>query len=163
VTVASATVRRAAPADAAKIAAAVAALLRELGGKPADERALAAEARALAEDERAGALLVAEADGEIVGFLGLSWQRAVRIPGRYGLIQELWVHPDWRSRQVGAELLSALADLARSEGVGRIEVGLPGERFPALAATASFYEANGFAAVGLRMRLTVGSDASDGR
>ena len=30
---------------------------------------------------------------EIVGVLGVSWQIAMRIPGRYGLIQELWVQP----------------------------------------------------------------------
>lgn len=148
-------VRRASAADAHGIAAAVRELLFELGGKPAAGQALEEAARELTEDADAGVLLVADADGKIVGFLGVSWQRAVRIPGRYGLIQELWVHPGWRSQAIGAELLGALNDLARTEGIGRIEVGLPSERFPSVEATRAFYEANGFSGIGLRMRLLV--------
>jgi len=152
---AAATVRQATPGDAPGIAAAVRELLFELGGKPASAEPLRDAARALIEDEDAGALFVAEADGKVVGFLGVSWQQAVRIPGSYGLIQELWVHPRWRSQAIGADLLDALNALARKRGIGRIEVGLPGERFPSVEATQAFYEANGFQPVGLRMRLLV--------
>jgi GNAT superfamily N-acetyltransferase len=148
-------VRRAGPQDVAGIAAAVRELLFELGGKPAPAQALQAAARALVEDESAGALFVADCAGKVVGFLGVSWQQAVRIPGRYGLIQELWVHPGWRSQAIGAELLRALADTARADGIVRVEVGLPSERFPSVEATKAFYEANGFSAIGLRMRLLV--------
>jgi branched-chain amino acid aminotransferase len=152
---AAASVRQAAPSDVPGIAAAVRELLFELGGKPASAQELQAAARALIEDDDAGVLFVAEADGKVVGFLGVSWQQAVRIPGSYGLIQELWVHPGWRSQAIGAELLEALNGLARERGIGRIEVGLPGERFPSVEATKAFYEANGFQPVGLRMRLLV--------
>jgi GNAT superfamily N-acetyltransferase len=99
------------------------------------------------------------ARGDIVGLLGVSWQTAVRIPGRYGLIQELWVHPSWRGREIGAELLDALRDVAREGGIARIEVGLPSERFPQLEATEAFYRANGFEPVGMRMKLLL----DDGR
>lgn len=155
VKVAASTVRQAAPDDAPGIAAAVSELLLELGGKPASAEDLQRAASALIEDEDAGALFVAEADGQVVGFLGVSWQQAVRIPGSYGLIQELWVHPSWRSQAIGADLLGALDALARERGIGRIEVGLPGERFPSVEATRAFYEANGFQPIGLRMRLLV--------
>jgi branched-chain amino acid aminotransferase len=148
-------VRRAGPQDVGGIAAAVRELLFELGGKPAPSQELQAAARALIEDESAGALFVADCAGKVVGFLGVSWQQAVRIPGRYGLIQELWVHPAWRSQAIGAELLRALADTARADGVLRIEVGLPSERFPGVEATKAFYEANGFTPIGLRMRFLV--------
>lgn len=149
------TVRHATAGDAPGIAAAVRELLFELGGKPASAEQLRDAARALVEDQDAGALFVAEADGKIVGFLGVSWQQAVRIPGSYGLIQELWVNPSWRSQAIGADLLEALNALARERGIGRIEVGLPGDRFPGVEATRAFYEANGFQPVGLRMRLLV--------
>ena len=53
-------------------------------------------ARALLEHPESGVVLVADADGEIVGVLAASWQTAIHVAGRYGLIQDLWVHPGWR-------------------------------------------------------------------
>lgn len=148
----SCSVRLATREDLPAIAVAVCALLLELGGEPSPQPALHEAARALLDEPRAGALLVADADGVVVGFLGASWQLAVRVPGRYGLIQELWVHPDWRSRALGGELISALCELALESGIERIEVGLPGERFAQLEATEAFYRVNGFATLGTRMR-----------
>ncbi len=104
---------------------------------------------------QAGALLVAEGDGALVGVLAASWQSAMHVPGRYALIQDLWVHPAWRSGGVGAGLLAALFELARERGLARVEVGLPGERFAGLAATEAFYLANGFTPLGPRMRLGI--------
>jgi GNAT superfamily N-acetyltransferase len=147
-------VRRASVLDAPEVAVAVSELLVELsgGGPPAEE--LMEATRELARDRGAGALLVAEAGGEdgIVGVLAASWQHAIHVPGRYGTIQDLWVHPDWRSRAVGRELLAAFFELAREEGARRVEVGLPRESFENLGATEAFYLANGFAPLGPRMR-----------
>jgi GNAT superfamily N-acetyltransferase len=145
-------VRPATSEDLPGIAVGVCALLVELGGQPAPQRQLQDAARALLDEPREGALFVADAGGKLVGLLGVSWQSAMRIPGRYGLIQELWVHAEWRGKRVGGELLAALATLARDLGIGRIEVGLPGQRFSRLTATEAFYAANDFAAVGTRMR-----------
>jgi GNAT superfamily N-acetyltransferase len=145
-------VRSAGAGDVAAAAAAVEELLVELGGRRQAREELEAEARALVEDPGEGILLVAEADGEIVGVLGGSWQRAIHVPGRYLTIQDLWVQRDWRSRGVGAGLVEAVAALAREQGVGRIEVGLPRETFEAIKATEAFYEANGFELLGVRMR-----------
>ena len=144
--------RVAVTADVPAIVAGVSELLRELGGRPAEPERLEAAARELIGDPDAGVVLVAEEDGRIVGVLGASWQRAIRVPGRYGLIQELWVAPSHRRAQVGARLLDMLARVAHEHGIGRLEVGLPGERFAQLAATESFYARNAFEPVGLRMR-----------
>jgi ribosomal protein S18 acetylase RimI-like enzyme len=152
-------VRRATTQDVTGVCVAVEELLLELGGTPPSPEALCEATQALLADESGGLLLVAESEqGEIVGFLGVSWQSAVRIPGRYGLIQELWVHPGWRSREIGAQLLDALTGEARQSGVSRIEVGLPGEHFASVAATEAFYRANGFQAIGLRMKLLLKGD-----
>lgn len=144
--------RVAVPADVPAIVGGVSELLREIGGKPAATELLEAAARELIEDPRAGVVLVAQDAGEIVGVLGVSWQRAIRVPGRYGLIQELWVAPSHRRLRLGARLLDDLSALAREQGVGRLEVGLPGERFAQRAATEGFYARNAFEPVGLRMR-----------
>jgi GNAT superfamily N-acetyltransferase len=150
--VANARIRTAAAEDAPAVATAVEALLIELGGERPATAALEAAARALAADHDAGALLVAESDGAVVGVLAASWQYAIHVPGHYGTIQDLWVHPEWRSRALGRELILALVGQATERGVPRLEVGLPQEAFAQLPATERFYRENGFAPLGPRMR-----------
>jgi GNAT superfamily N-acetyltransferase len=145
-------VREATAADAEAVAAAVEALLAELGGRCPERAVLETEARALLDDPAGGSVLIAEADGKIVGVLSAGWQRAIHVPGVYATIQDLWVDEDWRSRGVGAELVEAIASQARTRGVTRLEVGLPRESFAAIASTESFYERNGFEPLGPRMR-----------
>jgi branched-chain amino acid aminotransferase len=147
-------VREASSADVAAVAAAIAELLIELSGKGPSPAELVEATRELAGDRGSGALLVAETGGEegIVGVLAASWQHAIHVPGRYATIQDLWVHPAWRSRAVGSELIDAFCELAREEGAARIEVGLPRESFARIGATEAFYRSNGFEHLGPRMR-----------
>lgn len=149
-------IRPAAREDAGRIATAVEELLIELGGRRPPRAALELEIEAALDDPAIGALIVAEAEGELVGVLSASWQRALHVPGRYATIQDLWVEAEWRSRKVGAGLVEALAELALAEGVSRIEVGLPRESFGAIRATEAFYVANGFEQLGPRMRRLLG-------
>ncbi|HEV3320457.1 MAG TPA: GNAT family N-acetyltransferase [Solirubrobacteraceae bacterium] len=151
-------VRAATHEDLPAVVDAVGDLLTELGSTPPSTSEMLQTARALLEDRRLGALLVAEADGEnsvIVGVLGASWQLALHVPGRYALIQDLWVHPSWRGRSVGRELLRALSELAREQGMARAEVGLPRESFAGIRATEGFYAHNGFEHLGARMRRII--------
>lgn len=146
-------VRAASHEDVAAVVAAVTDLLVELGGTPPPTPEMEQTVRMLIDDPRAGALLVAVAGGEnIVGVLSASWQIAIHVPGRYALIQDVWVHPSWRGRAVGGELLGAIFALAREQGVARVEVGLPRESFAGIRATESFYLHNGFERLGTRMR-----------
>lgn len=146
-------VREAGADDVAACAVAVEALLDELGGRKPTPEELRGEVEALLADREGGSLLVAEAEGgAIVGVLSASWQRAIHVPGVYATIQDLWVDPGWRSRKVGAGLVEGMASLCRERDVARIEVGLPRETFEAIAATRGFYERNGFAHLGPRMR-----------
>jgi GNAT superfamily N-acetyltransferase len=145
-------VREAGADDVEAVAAAVEALLLELGGRRPERSDLEAEVRALLDDPEGGSVLIAEADGTVVGVLSASWQRAIHVPGVYATIQDLWVDEDWRSRGVGAELVEAVASQARARGVSRLEVGLPRETFAAIASTESFYKRNGFEHLGPRMR-----------
>jgi GNAT superfamily N-acetyltransferase len=145
-------VRLAGADDVEAVATAVEALLLELGGSRPERSELEAEVRALLEDPEGGSVLIAEADGDVVGVLSASWQRAIHVPGVYATIQDLWVDEAWRSRGVGAELVEAIASQARTRGVSRLEVGLPRETFAAIASTESFYRRNGFEHLGPRMR-----------
>jgi GNAT superfamily N-acetyltransferase len=145
-------IREATHEDVPAVVAGVCGLVEELGGKALAGVEHEQTAHALIDDGSAGVLLVAENLREIVGVLGVSWQVAIRIPGRYGLIQELWVHPAFRGMTIGGDLVVALFDIARKQGVTRLEVGLPSERFPHLHATEAFYVNNGFTTIGTRMR-----------
>ncbi|HEY2768742.1 MAG TPA: GNAT family N-acetyltransferase [Solirubrobacteraceae bacterium] len=149
-------VREATPRDAHAIAEAVHALLLELGGNPAAAPVIEEAAQTLLGDPEAGVLLVAESNGAgLVGLLGASWQSALHIPGRYGLIQELWVHPSWRGRAIGRDLLEGVFAHASARRIARVEVGLPSDGFAGLAATEAFYRGNGFELLGARMRRTL--------
>ncbi len=150
-------VRRATLDDVPAVAAGVTELLVELGGEGPSPNELGAAIEELVGDGGLGALLVAEAGEQgqghgVIGVLAASWQHAVHVPGRYGTIQDLWVHPEWRSRAIGRDLLAAFFELARAEGARRVEVGLPREDFANLAQTEAFYAANGFVHLGPRMR-----------
>ncbi len=90
--------------------------------------------------------------GAIVGVLGASWQTAIHVPGRYALVQDLWVAPSHRGQAIGGALLDALFARAREQAMARVEVGLPRESFPGIRATEAFYLHNGFAPLGARMR-----------
>jgi GNAT superfamily N-acetyltransferase len=147
-----ATVREAGSGDVEGAATAATSLLAELGGRTPTPAEMEAEVQALLDDPQGGSVLIAEADGEIVGVLTASWQRAIHVPGVYATVQDLWVDEDWRSRGVGAELVEAIASQARTRGVSRLEVGLPRETFAAIASTESFYKRNGFEHLGPRMR-----------
>jgi branched-chain amino acid aminotransferase len=145
-------VREATREDLPAVVEAVEELLAELGGRRPTRPEMEAEVGALLDDGALGTLLIAEDDGSLVGVLGASWQRAIHVPGRYATIQDLWVHPEWRSRGIGAALVEALAARAREQGVGRIEVGLPREDFAAIEQTEAFYRGAGFEHLGPRMR-----------
>jgi GNAT superfamily N-acetyltransferase len=146
------TVREAGAGDVGGVATAVESLLAELGGRTPTRAEMEAEVQALLDDPQGGSVLIAEADGETVGVLTASWQRAIHVPGVYATVQDLWVDEGWRSRGVGAELVEAIASQARTRGVSRLEVGLPRETFAAIASTESFYRRNGFEHLGPRMR-----------
>jgi GNAT superfamily N-acetyltransferase len=155
-------VRTATHEDLPVIVAAGAELLVELGSRPPQTEQMLESARALLEDPRSGALLLAEAeegkedeqkeDERVVGVLTASYQFALHVPGRYALIQDLWVRPSWRGRAVGRELLSALFELSREQGMARAEVGLPRDTFADIRATEGFYVNSGFEHLGARMR-----------
>jgi len=154
-------VREADSDDVAACVGAVESLLGELGGRQPSAEELRAEVEAALADPATASLLVAEAEGgEVVGLLSASWGRAIHVPGPYATIQDLWVHPDWRSRRVGAGLVEGMASLCRERGVARIEVGLPRETFAAIDATRGFYERNGFSHLGPRMRRLLDEEAA---
>jgi ribosomal protein S18 acetylase RimI-like enzyme len=145
------TVREATAADAAMLVA----HLVELAGEPGISLPLAPGEVATVEQEKAvlesfadsehAIMLIAQADGQLVGELSLrtiSTRRAVRHVATLGMS----VKAGWRRKGVGRELLSAALEWAPTAGIRRIELYVYARNTPAIA----LYERFGFSTEGRR-------------
>jgi GNAT superfamily N-acetyltransferase len=110
------------------------------------------------------ALLARDESGTAVGVLTLSASFAVYAGGEYGVIDEMYVLPEWRSQGVGRALVDAAVGIARQRGWFRLDVtgpnaaggldaaGAPRAGDPAL----HFYLGLGFEPTGQKLRLLIG-------
>lgn len=90
---------------------------------------------------RRGEVLVADADGEVVGFCQVMVFPHFQHTGGWCCeLESVHVRSDWRSRGVGAQLLAAAETIARREGCYRVQLTSRHVRTDAHR----FYEANGF-------------------
>ncbi|NOJ41578.1 aminodeoxychorismate synthase component I [Bradyrhizobium australiense] len=142
--------------DRDTIAKCVQALLTELGG-PGPQFELQAAvgiAGQMAMDSRLGFALIMEnvPAAEVIGIAVVSQVSAVRASGHYGVLQELWVDPRYRSAQHGRWLLAAVDREARARGWPMIEVSLPLAGRPGAERLVAFYESMGFTPAGQRRR-----------
>jgi len=136
------------PDQAELIGKMISALLAELSGEP-DRVDRAPCARQVLGLPTVTGLLAWRGD-RLVGVLMLNECAAIYAGGRFGEITELYVVPDDRSTRVAAALVAAALRAAGDKGWRRIEVGAPDQ--PAWARTLAFYERQGFAQVGPRLR-----------
>ena len=101
-------------------------------------------------EEELERLIVAEMDGRLAGYAGLS-----SLPPD-AQITTIAVHPEFVRRGVGRLLLDALLDAARKLGCSRAQLEVSDENAPALR----LYESAGFRVVGRRSKYyNDGSDA----
>ncbi len=91
-------------------------------------------------------VIAAISDDEIVGFGALCESHSLYAEGTFGIIQEFYVLPEWRSRFVGKELLSHIFQFALDRGWKRLELCTP--PLPEFNNTVSFYKDNGFEVTG---------------
>ncbi len=93
---------------------------------------------------RRGDVLVAEADGDIIGVTQVMvFPHFQHTGGWCAEVESVHVRDDWRSHGVGAALLAAADDIARREGCYRIQLTSRNVRIDAHR----FYEANGYVAM----------------
>ncbi len=84
--------------------------------------------------------LVAELVGEVIGFVSGHVQLLLHHCGKVGEIQELFVHPDYRQRGIGHDLVAAIESLAWQENCINLEVTTNQKRQDTLR----FYERESF-------------------
>jgi len=80
--------------------------------------------------------LVAEENGEVIGFASCHVQYLLHHAGKVGEIQELFVRPDRRNRRIGRRLVEAMEALAHRERFVNLEVATNQKR----AETYRFYQ-----------------------
>ena len=152
--------RLAEPSDAQAMTDAVYQLLRELGGPGpqfSHDGARQAAMRITASPDL-GFAYVVELPGSraIIGLATVSRVHALRASSEYGILQELWVDPKYRSARLGQRLLEAIDREAQSRGWPMIEATLPLDGYPALEKLTRFYQAAGYTRAGQRYRRRQG-------
>jgi len=90
--------------------------------------------------------LVAESDRQLVGYIHASVQRNKPVevsPAQepYVEIEDIYVQPDFRSRDIGGELLERLFEVAQQEGIQRFIVGTLSKETEKIL---RFYRCHGF-------------------
>nr|WP_281423915.1 GNAT family N-acetyltransferase [Oceanobacter mangrovi] len=91
--------------------------------------------------------VMAALDGDrVAGFAAITESCSLYAEGRFGIVQELYVLPEYRSQAVGKSLLEAVVALGRQQGWRRLELCTP--PVPEFERTVSFYQANGFEITG---------------
>ncbi|MEQ8861732.1 MAG: GNAT family N-acetyltransferase [Pseudomonadales bacterium] len=123
--------------------------LRRAAGGTLDAQAGEAFDRLLAAER--GEVLVAADGGSVLGLASVSYNLAMRYGGEYCQLEELIVDPSARGRNVGALLVTATVERARSRGCAEYGLYL----VQSTEKNLPFYEKFGFERVGseLRQRL----------
>lgn len=146
-------IKKASPEEAEQIALMVKRLTDEIidaiGEKPfnIDLAETSARCRRFLEQ---GAYTVYKADDtkRFVGFIALCESHALYAEGAFGIIQELYVDPAYRSRGIGKRLVEAAVAHGKKQGWKRLEVCTP--PLPQFTGTIQFYERQRFEVTGGR-------------
>ncbi len=132
------------PADAVAEGDGIADLLtRQLAEHdlPADPVMVATAVAGILADERTGFILVARRPAQLIGVAYVAMIWSLEHGGLSSWLEELYVLPDWRGRGVGADLLRAGMDEARSRGCVAMDLEVTEDHVRA----ARLYEREGFA------------------
>lgn len=91
-------------------------------------------------------VLAAFKDQEVIGFGALCESYALYAEGAFGILQEFFVLPEYRSQNIGQALIQKIQYFAESKQWKRIELCTP--PLPEFDRTVVFYQQNGFERTG---------------
>ena len=91
-------------------------------------------------------VLAAQYDGDIIGFGALCESHSLYAEGSFGIVQEFYVLPEYRSQNVGQRLIDELVNFAKNKKWTRLELCTP--PVPEFERSVAFYKDNGFEITG---------------
>lgn len=83
---------------------------------------------------------------KIIGFGALCESHSLYAEGSFGIIQEFYVMPEYRSKEVGKSLIHKMVNFAKKQNWKRLELCTP--PVPEFDHTVNFYKSNGFEITG---------------
>jgi len=89
-----------------------------------------------------------------VAIITLTEARSIYAQGAFGIIEELYVKPDFRSQHIGTQMLHHVISFSKTKKWTRLEVGAPDKQH--WMDTFHFYKNNGFIEVGPRLKYPLG-------
>ena len=100
-----------------------------------------------------GFLAFIKLTNQVVGMITITQATAIYNGGDFGVITELYVDRNIRSKGIGKLLLEAAIEFAKQMGWSKVEVGAPKkEDWPR---TIDFYKSNGFEEKGPKLRINI--------
>jgi GNAT superfamily N-acetyltransferase len=91
-------------------------------------------------------VVAATDEGRVIGFGALCESHSLYAEGTFGIIQEFYVMPGYRSKKVGQHLIEKIVEVAKNKKWKRLELCTP--PVPEFNRTVSFYQENGFEITG---------------
>jgi len=127
-------------------------LISELGGKGfvIDEREALDFLERSSDEGKYFAFLALDDGQNTLGVITVGESGAVYASGTFGVIHELYIAPEMRSKGLGNQLLEKVKETAADMGWKRLEVGAP--PYPEWQKTKSFYLREGFVEIGPRLK-----------
>jgi len=111
-------IRDATPADSDQLVELVRQLHDERGAELDVQQARDAVCACIG--DRSRDLIVADCDGQVVGYVAVHWIPFPMLRGQEAYVSDLLVRHDWRGHGVGRRLLAVTEDRARARGCVRI-------------------------------------------
>jgi GNAT superfamily N-acetyltransferase len=105
------------------------------------------------EGKRHAAFLASDENGVVVGCITIQEMFAIYAGGKCGIINELYISPEYRNQGVGRMLIDRAKEYATNSGWKRLEVTAPmGEQWKR---TVRFYEREGFIHTGPKLKVPI--------
>lgn len=129
-------------------------LYRELGEESESIDFLSPDfVRQMLESKNTEVYLAYNHNRETVGIISLTESQAFYAGGKYGVIDEMYIIPGFRSNNIGSQIITDIKHIAKQKGWKRIAVTAPTEE--RWVRTVDFYKRNGFEFTGPKLKLKI--------
>ncbi len=98
-------------------------------------------------------LAIDDTTNKIAGFISCIESNAIYARGNFGVINELYIIPEFRSQKLGQKLIDFIIEIAKKNNWSRLELDTP--EVEKSEKTIRFYKKEGFVPIGFRMKKTI--------